>query len=292
VKAWTAGLAISLCLVGCGGSPSNQPSQPVDETLQRETNAGQTAFKLERPEEAIARYQDALKRAQARDDLGQIGDLGYNLAVAELDANHPKQALEVARSTEQELQRRGSKPFAGLTLVEATALYRTGDLNGADQLAGKIDGTSDKEAAARASFLRGLIADERGDAAGLASAAQSLKSANSPALQADSAELAARLSLRRGNFADARREAEHAAALRQQSLDYRGLARGLALAGEAARRGGDAKGAADLFLRAGRSAAAQGDEASARNWLHEAADLATDESVRSAANDLLGKLGS
>jgi tetratricopeptide (TPR) repeat protein len=292
VKVWTAGFAILLCLFGCGGSSSNQTSQPVDETLQRETNAGQTAFKLERPEEAIARYQDALKRAQARDDLGQIGDLGYNLAVAELEANHPRQALEVARSTEQELQRRGSTPFAGLTLVEATALYRTGDLNGAYQLAGKIDGTNDKDAAARASFLRGLISDERGDTESLASAAQSLKSANSPSLQADSAELAARLSLRRRNFAEARREAEHAAALRQQSLDYRGLARALALGGEAASRAADAKGAADLFLRAGRSAAAQGDKATARIWLQQAADLATDESVRSAANELLAKLSS
>jgi tetratricopeptide (TPR) repeat protein len=285
-----AGL-IMLCLAGCGGS-ADTTAKPDDETLQREANAGQLAMQLERPEEAVARYQEALTRAQARDDLAAIGDLGYNLAVAELDSDHPGRALQVARSTEQELRRRGTTAFPALLLVEATALYRTGDLAAADKLARQAAAGSDKQAAARATFLSGLIADDRGDEAGLAGAADALSNATDPSLQADAAELAARMALSRGDQAGARRAAERAVTLRQQTLDYRGLARALALDGEAAKRAGDAKAASDLYLRAGRSAAAQGDATSARRWLKEAASLATEESVRSAATELLGELGS
>ena len=94
--------------------------------LQRQTHAGQLAFELERNEEAAAQYRTALSRAQARDDPDAIGDMGYNLAVAELRANAPDKALADARATRIELERRGSKPFPALLLAEATALYRTG----------------------------------------------------------------------------------------------------------------------------------------------------------------------
>ena len=280
------------CLAACGGSATDTNTDPTDETLQRQIDAGHLALQLERPEEAVARYQDALKRAQARDDLAAIGDLGYNLAVAELEANHPDKALEVARSTDQEVKRRGGVAFAGLTLVEATALYRTGDLDAADGAAKKAAASGDPDAAARATFLRGLIADDRGDEVGLISATQALKAATDPSLQADAKELAARLSLRQKSFAAAQADAGQAALLRQKTMDYRGLARALALEGEAANDAGDAKAASDLYLRAGRGAAAQGDSASARKWLEEAARLATDESVRNEANELLQNLSS
>jgi len=278
-------------LAGCGGS-TDPAAKPSDPTLQRDANAAQLALQLERPEEAVARYQEALTRAQARDDLAAIGDLGYNLAVAELEANHPNRALDVARSTEQELRRRGATPFPALLLVEATALYRLGNLDAADQLARKTAAASDKQAAARATFLSGLIADDRGDEGKLVAAAGALGGATDPSLQADAAELAARMALRQGNQAGARQAAERSVILRQQTLDYRGLARALALGGEAAKRAGDAKAASDLYLRAGRSAAAQGEKESARVWLKRAADLATEDSVRDAATKLLGEIGS
>ncbi|HKF62077.1 MAG TPA: hypothetical protein VKB42_12000 [Dongiaceae bacterium] len=284
--------ALLCCLAACGGSAADTHSDPTDETLQRQINAGRLALQLERPEEAVARYQDALERAQERDDLAAIADQGYNLAVAELEANHPDKALEVARSTDQEVKRRGGTPFAGLTLVEATALYRTGDLDAADELAKKVTASGDSEAAARATFLGGLIADDHGDEAGLAAATQALKASTDPSLQADAKELEARLSLRQKSFAAAQEDAEQAAELRQKTLDYRGMARALAVAGEAANDAGDAKAASDLYLRAGRSAAAQGDVDLARKWLEESARLATADSVRNEANELLKSLGS
>jgi tetratricopeptide (TPR) repeat protein len=283
-------LLLFLFLADCGSAPE-EPSRPVDEALERETEAGRTAYELEHPEEAVAKYRAALERAQARDDVEQIGTLGFNLAVAELQANAPKEALKTARTTRTELERRGAKPFPALMLAEATALYRTGSATEADAVAAEAEAGNDADAAARAAFLRGLIADERGDQGALAAAADKLGDAGPPALQADAAELAARMALRQGDFARARNEAGRAAELRRDTLDYRGLARVLAVAGEAAMRAGDTKAAADLFWRAGRSAAAQGDVKVARSWLRQAANLAPDQPVGKAATDLLATLG-
>jgi hypothetical protein len=280
-------LLLPLLLADCGGSAPDTGAPPTDEMLQRQTHTGQLAFELERNEEAAAQYRTALSRAQARDDPDAIGDTGYNLAVAELRANAPDKALADARATRIELERRGSEPFPALLLAEATALYRTGAAAEADRAARRIQRSEDADAVARATFLRGLIADDRGDEAGLAAAADALTTAKTPPFEADSAELSARLALRRGDPARAREQAARAAELRQRTLDYRGLARALAIEGVAVEHAGDKIAAADLFLRAGRSAAAQDDKKSASAWLHRAASLAPSQPVGRDAADLL-----
>ena len=279
-------ILLPLLVAGCGGSAPDA-SMPIDETLQQETHAGRLAFELERDEEAVTQFRAALARAQERDDLDAIADNGYNLAVAELHANAPDRALADARATRLELERRAAKPFPALQLAEATALYRTGAVTEADRMAQVVQRSEDAQAAARATFLRGLIADDRGDLTGLATAAHALDAAETPPFEADASEIAARLALRHGDAALARQQAARAAELRQTTLDYRGLARALALEGAAAERIGDKTAAADLFLRAGRSAAMQGDKSDARVWLGHAASLAAGEPVGRAAADLM-----
>jgi hypothetical protein len=289
VRLWILPL-LMLSLASCGGTAPPKPATPPDETLQRETNAGRLAYELEHPDEAVAQYRIALTRAQARDDLKAIGELGYNLSVAELRAGLPDRALADARATRLELDRRGAQPFPALLLAEATALYRTGAAAEADAMAARVAAGNDTEAAARAMFLRGVMADERGDDAGLARAAEAIRQQSAPSLQADAAELAARLALRRADASRARQEADRAARLRQDTLDYRGLSRALGIEAEAAQRAGDSPAAADLFLRAGRSALAQGDKPAARAWLQRAATLAPGDPVGVAAGNLLDSM--
>ena len=174
-----------------------------------------------------------------------------------------------------------------MLLAEATALYRTGAAAEADRAAQLIQRSEDADAVARATFLRGLIADNRGDEAALATAADALARAKTPPFEADSAELSARLALLRSDPSRARQQAARAAELRQTTLDYRGLARALAIEGAAAERTGNKIAAADLFLRAGRSASAQGDKTSARDWLRRAMSLAPGRLVGRDAADLL-----
>src|SRR5262249_45383930 len=111
-----------------------------------------------------------------------------------------------------------------------------------------------------------------------------------PALQADALELAARVALRGAAAERAEADAARAVALRQDALDYRGLARALALQGQATERPARPRLAADLYLRAGRSAAAQGDRATARPWLLQARALADDDGVARAVAEALQKL--
>jgi tetratricopeptide (TPR) repeat protein len=253
-------------LAGCSSAPKGPPE---DRTLARLGHAGDIAFNLEQPEQAAEQYRAALARARTRDDAAAIADAGFNLATAQLRAGQPRAALDTARQLQAELARRGVAEPA-FDLVAATALFRLNDLAAADVLAAGLTRQTDPALADSAWFLRGLIADTGADGPGLATAAASLTAA---ADAGDSAELRARVSHDRAL-------ALRAADLRRDALDYRGMARCLALA---ARYTPDASSAADLYLRAGRSAAAQGDVQQARIWLSAARDRAPDAVLRTEA---------
>src|SRR6185369_1969870 len=138
------GILLLLSLVGCGGHGDPPAGPPQDQTLIRHERAGQLAYSLERPAEAVAQYRSALRQAEARDDLDAIGDLSFNLVVAQLRANQPAAALVTAKRARAELLRRGGASFPALDLAEATALYRTGAPAEADTLAETIQDSADR----------------------------------------------------------------------------------------------------------------------------------------------------
>jgi hypothetical protein len=81
--------------------------------------------------------------------------------------------------------------------------------------------------------------------------------------------------------------------LRRDAKDYLGMARVLALAGEAAESAGLGTEAADLYFRAGRSAEVEGHSADAKRWLGAAARLAEttgQDEILAEANDRLARL--
>jgi hypothetical protein len=287
-----AGLVLLLpafsLLAACSSHQS--PATPDDTAMRRDARAADLAFSLDRPLEAIRKYQAALIKAHARDDTEAIGDYGYNLTVAQLAAHQTGQALATARETRTELARRGRASFAALDLAEAIACYRIGEKQQSDLIATHVEGDIDPIAAARASFLRGLIADEANDEPGLDQAIGRLADGQSAAQRADAAELGARRDMRRSALAAATTEAELAVELRRSILDYRGMARALSVAADAELRAGRSEAAAVLFLRAGESAAAQGDAEAARPPLRRALDVSHDPVLRQAALRTMNEL--
>ena len=275
-------------LASCGRS--HQPEMPVDSSMRQSARAADLALSLDRPEEAIAKYEAALARARVRDDTRAIGDYGYNLAVAQMAANHPRQALATVRTTRAELAYRREASFPALDLAEAVACYRIGEKRESDQIAARVEARSASTAAARATFLRGLIANETNDPVGLDRAIARLAPGGAPDQQADLAELSARRDIGQGAFAAAIAEAERAADLRRDGLDYRGMARALSVAADAEVHAGNTAEAAALYLRAGQSAAAQGNQEMARRSLHRAMDLTKDDKLHEAASRTLTEL--
>lgn len=285
-------------VAGCGSSkPTPTPAEQAAE--DREFSAlrrlARSAFENGQYQQAVTLYDRALTRAFARDDLPAIGDLGYEYALALLRDGHPDQAAKRASETAAELTRRGQAPFPALTLVEAAALYAAGDAAGAGRAADvtRGDPRSDAATRARAYYILGMIAADNGERAALDQALSAVGSPTDPSLRADQQELLGRARLLASDSANARTAFETSVELRRETKDLTGTARALAFAAQAAVSSGQTADAADLYLRAGRSAQSNNRTADAKRWLQSAAQLAQTSgtgTVLSEARDRLAKL--
>ncbi len=288
---WAFRLAALLLLAGCGGRPA--PAVMEDATLAQATASGRQSLEFSRLKQAVGQYREAFTLAMARDDAQAIGDSGYNLAVAELADNDPAAALRTALRTRDALAARGTPGFAELDLIQSAVLHRLGRDAEADALAARAQATAGNPAtSARASYVRGLIADTRGDAAGLAAALAGFGQPKAPSAdwEADREELTARLDMLHGQYRQAAGHAQRAAGLHRSQLNYRAMADTTALAAKAMRRAGSPRDAANLYLQAGESAAARGDEASARRWLGQAVGPAVAPDTQRTAKEALAGL--
>lgn len=283
--------AVLLLLAGCGGRAA--PDAPQDSALALAMASGRQALDYSRLKQGAAQYQEAYTLALARDDVQALGDAGYNLAVVQLADDGAAAALRTALRTRTALAVRAAPGFAELDLVQAAALHRLGREAEADALAARAQASTAASLATRdrASYLRGVIADARGDAAGLNAALTAFgqPKAPPPDWEADREDLVARLALLRVQYREAVVHAQRAAGIRRAQLDYRAMAEALVLAAQAMRRAGAPQDAARFYLQAGQSAAARGDVASAGQWLRQATREA-DAGTRRAARDTLDAL--
>lgn len=285
-------LAGILLLAACGGG-HHAPAPPEDTALAQAARSGRQSLAFGRPKQAVEQYRRAFTLALARNDAQAIGDCGYDLAVAQLADDAAMPSLQTSLHTRAALQARAAPAFAELDLVQAAALHRLGRDDEADALAARAQATArDPATVARASTVRGLVADARGDQAGLAAALAGLGQPKqpSPDWQADHDELAARLDLLRGQYLQAADLAQRAAKIHRTQLDYHDMADNLALAAVALRGAGLPGQAADLYLQAGQSAAARGDVASAKPWLRQVLMPGADPDAQRAARDTLAGL--
>ncbi len=279
---------LALLLLGaCGGSI---PPDPPDPTLDRLSRAALLAWRQDRPEQAADLFRQTLSRATARDEAGPIADAATGLAAAELRLGRNEAARDTAAQARADLARRGATVPEALTLAEAAALWRLG--NGAGALALTRPITAG-EAAPRARFIEGLVAADARDLAALDAARAVIPDGPAPDTAADRAELDGRGALLAGDAATARARFAAAAAARQEVRDYPGLARANALGAEAAERAGEMRAAGDLWLRAGRAAASEGNARDARTWLtaaERAGRVAGDAALMRGAREALASL--
>lgn len=285
-------------LAACGGRSADTDSGPArDIRLDQASSAGTQAMAMDLPGVAVRQYTVALARARERDDSAAIADAAYNLALAQMLAGDPQAAVATARTAQAELERRHATVPAELALARAAAAYRAGDRADAAAAAQQALGAqaTDPDTVPRAWFIRGLVAADNGDRALLAQAiaalgpakATSKGPAKSADLEADREELEGRAAMLDGQAASALASFEQAAANRQQAIDYRGMTRSLALAGDASVMLDRKADAAGFFLRAGRSALLRGDDGVAMPLLKKAEDLARQSSQTGIADDVV-----
>ena len=285
--------AAILCLIltACGSTPEPPPGPEAvqDAEISASLEMARFAFLSGRYDQAVRAYSGSLDRAYARDDVAAIAVAGQELAFSYLRAGKPKEAAQTASRTRNELARRGRPARPALALVEATARYRLKETAVAERLAREVAGSMDDPmAAARATFLLGLIAADRRDVAALTAASDTLsRSGEQPEMKADSLHLAGRLHLIRKDYVQAADAFMAEEALRRASGDETGVARALALAAESMERNGQKTKAADLWFHSGRSAAQEGD-AEAASRLHRAESLARHTGQPALANEARG----
>jgi tetratricopeptide (TPR) repeat protein len=273
-------------LVGCSSAPPVQNQSGVDEEFERTNRAARMAFDNGKLQQAVGLYKQALERAYVLDDVNAIVDSQYNLAVCLTGLNSYVEALERVNQAKAELARADHSIPADILLLEATIQHRMGKLDDARQLTDQILLESDRASDAvisKTHFLRGLIANESGDFSQLRDAIASLGTPEATGLRSDREELVGLLSMAEGNWNEAIEAFDHTAELRREAFDYSGMVDALAQAGRACEQAGKLSEASKRYLRAGRSAARQGENRDAFNWLNRAEKLAGEAGDESTA---------
>jgi tetratricopeptide (TPR) repeat protein len=261
----------------CGSRQAPPAPAAGDEEFALTSRAAGTAFGKGAYARAADLYRQALERAYTRDDRLAIVDTQYNLAVVLLRLGLLEEARAVVDNATAELSRAQQVVPAHLLLLEATVLYRTGQMAAAWDISEQLlAGAAGAESGvmAKVQFLRGLMAAERGDEGRLRESIAAIEKANDPALRADHAELRGYLARAERHWEAAVQAFDATAELRREVLDYISMTRALARAGEASEQSGRQRAAAVYYLRAGRSAAQLGRQLEAVAWLMRAQVLA------------------
>jgi tetratricopeptide (TPR) repeat protein len=286
-----ASLLLALILfggVGCSSPPPLQNQSGVDEEFERTNRTARMAFDNGKLQQAVGLYKQALERAYILDDVNAIVDSQYNLAVCLVRLHDYDQALERVNQSKAELARTNQSIPADILLLEATIVYRMGKLDDAWQLTDKIllDPSRLSEAIqSKTHFLRGLIAGEWDDINQLRNEIASLGKPSTAGLRADREELVGRLAMAESNWNEAIEAFDSTAEFRRDEFDYNEMVNALALAAWACEQAGKLSEASKRYLRAGRSAARQGENRDALNWLNRAEKLAGEAGDELAAKE-------
>ncbi|OUI88602.1 hypothetical protein HK11_05545 [Acetobacter sp. DmW_043] len=251
--------AALMSLAACGSTSQPAPAAFDDSVYAQAMDTGESAFDLKRYKVAMSEYRTAGQQALKRDDGPAMAEAGYNLAVSQLAAGQPQDALKTVQDVSQTLLIRHDTSVVSLKLVQAAAYYQLKNYTQAIEDAAAPMAEADKDLAGRAALIMGLAGYDSGDNAALQRAYTRLHNMKKPvsvSVLADKKEIEA-LSLIKTNPAQAMSLAREVADLRRDEGSYNEMSRALALAARAASISGDHAGAASLWARAAQSAAAQ-----------------------------------
>jgi len=278
-----ASLVLPLLAWGCGGG---RPPAPVkDLQYTQAMNSARLAYDRGQMPQAVLLFDQALQRAEIRDDPADIGQAAYNLGVSLADDGQLDRAARVMALARRELARAGQRT-TDVMLVQAKVAYRRGAAATAEaeSLAGEVAASPDATPveACQAAILLGEIALDRGDrgaalnrmldASKALSAIADAKASPPASTQSALSGLEGRIHLAGGDVAKAAATFDRQAAQAGSAGMYGEMAGALVAAGDAYARSGDAAAAADRLYRGARSQIAQG---------HRAEGI---ESARKAAN--------
>ncbi len=275
-----AALVLLACVFianGCGSSRAVSRHAGEDEVSLRLNRSARIAYDNGQFEQAANLYRQALNRAYLRDDHKAVADVQYNLAVCMLGLRSYDRALEWVLRAQNELARNGKRVSADILFLEAVSRFRAGHPDDAWQITDRILSEPERlpvMVAGKTHYLRGLIADRRGDADQLGREVEALDRFGNAVARADYHELSGRLAMAGGNWETAVEAFDQTVTLRRQGRDYAEMSQALALSADACRQAGKLSAAAIRYLRAGRSAVEQGNHQDANQWLKRAVELA------------------
>ena len=278
-------VAICMMINGCGATPRNSTEPAVDEALESTNHVARSAFEKGMYKQAAGIYQTVLQMAYVRNDPTVILNTRYNLAICLMELERYPEAMNLINQVREELLVESEKMPPDLLLLEATIYYRNNQLEDSWRTTDKIltgNASSPPTIKTKTCFLRGLIASDRNDLAGLHEAMQNMGQPESLVVQSDRKELQGRLALAEKKWDQAIIVLDQATRLRRENQDYRRMAITLALSAAASEKVGKTEAAAARYLQAGRSAAFRDDRSNARTWLTRAALL-----FNQAGNDAL-----
>lgn len=272
-----------LLTAGCGTPPKVVRQDPE---IERNVALARGAFAAGSAEKAVSYYRKALNRARLMDDPAAIGRNAYNLAACLALLRRDDEARALLDEAHAEFQRAGIHARE-IPLLQARIAHREGKTDEALALAQAQlrTGTPRDPFFIQYQVLLADLLCAKGDAAGaareLARVDRKALAAMEPIVQADAAQVRARLALLDQKPRAAGELLDAAAKHLQQAGQYIEMALALDEAGRAYETAGDVNAAMDRYYRAARSLYLAGQTARAERSMIRAGLLA-DQSGQAA----------
>ena len=255
-----------LGIPGCS-TPGNKEVVSKDSEWQRLMLAGHESFKRSRFDKAAHYYQKALFQARITDNSSAIGVAAYNLAACYVRLGYYDSAKNLLKEAREEISKfQGNVTEVILVEAKVARLQEHFDESWSltDQLLTYLSSYPSNELQLQVYLLRGHIACDQGQI--VLADSEFEKSRNysrnvsNPLLLAGYSELAGRIYLRKNRPEMAAKEFDRETGFLKEAEQYREMVLSLENAAEAYKNSGDHSLAADRFIRAARSAFAQGEK--------------------------------